>query len=598
MEHKNKLELIKTVVIMIALVVPTLFVYWQVQNSDFINYDDPSYVLDNHMVKKGLSLEGVRWAFQTKTASNWHPLTWLSHMLDFQLFGKNPAGHHLTNLFFHLANTLLLFIILKDMSASYWCSAFVAAMFALHPQHVESVAWVSERKDVLSLFFGLLALIFYVKYIKQTVRRNYLISLFFYILSLMSKPTLVTFPFFLILLDYWPLGRFSFINFKQNQFRLIMRYLLVEKIPFFASSFISCIITYYVQNLGGAVGSLKTIPIMVRISNAFISYALYIDKTVWPRNLSVLYPYPEKIFISEALGAALIVFSISISVVYLAKRFAFLFVGWFWYLGTLVPVIGIVQVGIQTSSDRYTYVPLIGIFIMFSWSLKEMAQRLPSKRTIIYAFAILLLASWTYISREQVSYWKNSISLFKHAISLKYDNVYAHLNLGSAYEKTGNNDLAMLHFQEALQIDPLNSRAMNNIGVQLLLKGRNEEAVKYFKRAIALDPGLTEAHINMGAYFEKLPNGESEAIQHFDKALEIDKNSFIAHYNLGLILLRKGDTENATRHFENAVRLNPDFGMAHYQLGIIYSKKQIKEKAIYHFREAMKRQPSIKNSAQ
>jgi Tfp pilus assembly protein PilF len=598
MERKNRLELIKTIVIMLFLVISTLFVYWQVQYHDFINYDDPSYVLDNQMVRKGLSLDGISWAFKTTTASNWHPLTWFSHMLDFQLFGKNPAGHHLTNLFLHLANTLLLFIILKDMTVSYWCSAFVAAMFALHPQHVESVAWVSERKDVLSLFFGLIALSFYANYVKMSSIKNYMISLLFYIMSLMSKPTLVTLPFVLVLLDYWPIGRFSSVNFRQHQFWLDIRHLLFEKIPFFTLSLLSCIITYYAQHQGGSVGSLKIIPISVRISNALISYAGYLDKTLWPRSLSVLYPYPEIIFISEAIGAALIIFFISIFVLYLKKRFAYLFVGWLWYLGILVPMIGIVQVGTQTSADRYTYVPLIGIFVMFSWGAKEMARGLRHRSIVIFVCAILLLTSWTFISKQQVSYWKNGISLFEHAISLKYDNIYAHLNLGTAYEKKGNNDLAMLHFQEALRIDPSNFRAINNIGVQLLKMGRNEEAVQYFKRAIELNPDFTEAHINIGSYFAGLPDSKSEAIQHFTDALKIDKNSFAAHYNLGLMLLKKGDTENATSHFEHAVRLNPDLGVAHYQLGVIYAKKKNKEKAIFHFREAFQKQPSIENSSQ
>ena len=374
MEYEGAFGRIKTILIMLALTFATLAVYWQLQYHEFTSYDDPWYV-GNPIVRNGLSWEGIRWAFQSTAATNWHPMAWLSHMLDFQLFGKQPSAHHLTNLFFHLASTLLLFLTLKEMTAAFWRSAFVAAMFALHPLHVESVAWVAERKDVLSAFFWFLTMAVYVEYAKRPARGKYLAALFIYILGLMAKPILVTLPFVLLLLDFWPLRRIPSAAIERHRIWLAIRLLLLEKIPFFACSLFSSVITYYVQQEGGAVSSLQIVPINVRITNAFISYAEYLDKTVWPRELAVFYPYPERILLSKALGAALIVIFISIIAIYLMRRAPYLFVGWFWYLGTLVPVIGLVQVGIQASADRYTYLPLIGIFLILSWGVEEVSRR-------------------------------------------------------------------------------------------------------------------------------------------------------------------------------------------------------------------------------
>jgi tetratricopeptide (TPR) repeat protein len=600
MENEKNRARIETILILMALAGATLAVYWQVQYHDFINYDDPYYVADNNMVRNGLSWEGFRWAFQSTTFSNWHPLTWLSHMLDVQIFGKKPAGHHLTSLFFHLANTLLLFLILKEMTASYWRSALVAAMFALHPLHVESVAWVAERKDVLSAFFWFLTLAVYVNYTKRPAKGKYCALLFCYILGLMAKPMLVTLPFVLVLLDFWPLRRLSLAGTERQPIWPAMWPLLREKAPLFLCSLLSCLITYHAQNKGGAVGSLEIVPITVRIGNAFISYAEYLDKTLWPRDLSVFYPYSDTVLLSKALGAALIVLFISLFALYALRRIPYLFVGWFWYLGTLVPVIGLVQVGVQSSADRYTYLPLIGIFLILVWGVTEMTKRMAHQRMVVSGFILLLLAHWIFTSWNQVSYWKNSISLFEHAISVTRDNAIAHVNLGEALTKAGKNDEAMRHYRETLRINPSSSPALNNLGVLLRKGGQSAEAAQYFRRALQFNPGFAEAHLNLGAQLAEdgTPESRIEAIRHFREALKIDPLSHNAHYNLGLMLLAERRQGDAIAHLESAVRLNQEFGMAHYQLGDIYSRQKLPEKAIFHYREALKTdpQPDIHNN--
>ena len=588
MEYEEAFGRIKTILIMLALTFATLAVYWQLQYNDFTSYDDPWYV-GNPVVRNGLSWEGVRWAFQSTAATNWHPMAWLSHMLDFQLFGKQPSAHHLTNLFFHLASTLLLFLTLKEMTAAFWRSAFVAAMFALHPLHVESVAWVAERKDVLSAFFWFLTMAVYVEYAKRPARGKYLAVLFIYILGLMAKPILVTLPFVLLLLDFWPLRRIPSAEIERHRIWLAIKPLLLEKIPFFACSLFSSVITYYVQQKGGAVSSLQIVPINVRITNAFISYAEYLDKTLWPRELAVFYPYPDTILLSKALGAALIVIFISIIAIYLIRRVPYLFVGWFWYLGTLVPVIGLVQVGIQASADRYTYLPLIGIFLILSWGVEEVSRRLPYRRIILSVCALLLLAHWSFASWCQVTFWKNDISLFEHALSVTRDNAVAHNNLGGALAKAGRHDEAMRHFQEALRIIPSYSYAINNVGIQLVRRGQSAEAIHYFRRAIQTNPRNETAYINLAVQLAKAGNPEShaEAVRHLFEALRIDPFSFIAHYHLGLIL-SPTNTQDAIAHFADAIRLNPEYGMAHYQLGVIYSRNNAPEKALHHYQEALK----------
>ena len=585
MEHEETFGRFKTILVMLALTIATLAVYWQVQFHDFINFDDPLYV-DNPMVRLGLTWDGIRWAFQSTAAANWHPLTWLSHMLDFQLFGKRPAGHHLTNLFFHLANTLLLFLILKEMTSSCWRSALVAAMFALHPLHVESVAWVAERKDVLSSFFFFLTLAVYVQYVKKQTKIVYIAAILFFILGLLAKPMLVTLPFVLLLLDFWPLNR---IAIKRHHFWSSLRPLLIEKIPFFICSLLSSVITYYVQKQGGAVHPLESMPISVRLCNAFISYVEYLDKTFWPRDLSVFYPYTDVIYLSKAVGAALIIFFISMFAVWSIKRLPYLFLGWFWYLGTLIPVIGLVQVGIQALADRYTYLPLIGIFIIFSWGVAEITETMRYRKIVLSAFALMLLTHWSLTAWRQVSYWKNSITLLEHSISVTNNNSVALNNLGLALIKVHREDDAMRHFQTLISFDPHHSGAMNNIALLLEKRGQPKEAREYLLRAIQINPNNDAALMNLGANLAATgtPENLKKAIQHFRMALKINPNSYHTHFNIGKILFESNPQESIF-HLQEAVRLNSEYGMAHLMLGNLYSQNKLYEKAIFHIQEALK----------
>lgn len=573
---------------MLALTLATLAVYWQVQFHDFINYDDPLYV-DNPTVRLGLTWEGICWAFQSIEAANWHPLTWISHMMDFQLFGKKPAGHHLTNLFFHIANSLLLFLLLKEMTSSVWRSAVVAAMFALHPLHVESVAWVSERKDVLSSFLFLLTLAAYGKYVKIQNKAIYLATFLFFVLGLLAKPMLVTLPFILLLLDFWPLKRIPCTEINNSFGWQNIRPLLIEKIPFFICAIISSIITFHAQSQGGAVNPLKIVPISVRISNSFISYVEYLNKTFWPRDLAVFYPYPDVIFLSKAAGAALIIIFISTFAFWSIKRLPYLFVGWFWYLGTLVPVIGLVQVGIQALADRYTYIPHIGIFIALSWGVAEMTKKMPYRKIILSTCAVLLLTHWSLTAWRQVSYWKDSITLLEYSLSVTADNAVLRNNLGLALAKANREDEAMQYFKAVLLLDPNHFGAFNNIGLLLDKRGQTEEARKYYERSIEINPRNEAALMNLGANLAATgaPEYKEKALNHFLLTIEINPQSYHAHFNAGKILSTI-NKEKAIQYFKEAIRLNPDYGMAHFMLGIIYFQKNLKDKATFHINEALK----------
>jgi hypothetical protein len=394
--------------IYLTLALATLAVFWQVLGHDFVNYDDPDYVYRNPNVQSGITLSSIKWAFTTGHAANWHPLTWLSHMLDWQLFGDNPGWHHLTNLFLHIANTLLLFAVLKRMTNALWRSAFVAAAFALHPLHVESVAWVAERKDVLSTLFWMLTIAAYLRYLERPGTGRYLLTLLIFALGLMAKPMLVTLPFVLLLLDYWPLGRFQFGQIvksvgQQSRKSLnafshwkLSRHLLLEKVPLFALSAISSIVTFLVQRTAGAVTSVETLPLKLRIANTFVSYLTYIQKMVWPSRLAMFYPYPDKTdLIWQTVVFALLLLIISLGVIWLMRRRRYLLTGWLWYLGTLVPVIGLVQVGDQALADRYTYVPLTGLFIIIAWGVPDLIAKWRFRKHALAASAIAVLLAWS-----------------------------------------------------------------------------------------------------------------------------------------------------------------------------------------------------------
>jgi len=683
--------------ICLFLTASALIAFWQVNECDFINYDDPLYVTDNIHVKSGITLGSIRWAFTTGHATNWHPLTWMSHMLDVQLFGLKPRWHHLTNLLFHIANTLLLFFVFHRMTKSQWKSAFVAALFALHPLHVESVAWVAERKDVLSTFFWMLTMGAYIHYVEhrtedrgqrtedrgqrtedrgqrtedrgqrtedrgQRTERSGLVSsvfrlpfsvfrfpssvfrlpfsvfrfpssvfrlpfsvfrfpssvfrylavLIFFALGLMAKPMLVTLPFVLLLLDYWPLQRLepkkslqetrteaskqgagsrereplsaNERKSKAGKMRTgkgiaqssvlvtpevlnpgpqssALRPLLQEKIPLFALTALSCIVTYFVQQKGGAVGSIEEVSWDVRIANALVSYIIYIGKTFWPNNLAVFYPHPGSLPLWQPMGAGLLLIAVTVSVIRTAKRLPYLTVGWLWFTGTLVPVIGIVQAGAQAMADRYTYIPLIGLFVMAAWGIPELLKKwqparfpTPRKETL-FASSSLVLLSLFIVTRTQVGYWRNSIALYGHSLKVAGPSDVILCNRGVAYGKVGNHAQAIEDFDRAIEINPKDANAYQNLGVTYAKLGNHRQAIEDFDRAIEINPEYAEAYYNRGFIYGKLGDFR-QAISDYDRAIEINPDYVKAYYNRGIVYGILGNNRQAIEDIKTAARFD------------------------------------------
>jgi hypothetical protein len=519
-------------IVCLFLVVVTLAVYWQVGNHEFINFDDNLYVTENSHVQAGLTLKGVKWAFTATHAGNWHPLTWLSHMLDCQIYGLNPGGHHLTGLLFHLMNTLLLFVVLKQMTGALWQSALVSALFALHPLHVESVAWVAERKDVVSAFFWLITMWAYVRYVKSPVFSRYLLVLVFFALGLMAKPMLVTLPFVLLLMDYWPLERLQ-LNSLSTLWgdKAGVRGALWEKIPLFALAAVSSVITLIAQQGGGALASMDHLPLYVRMVNALVSYVSYIGKMIWPLKLAIFYPHTGMLPIWQAAGAGLLLVCISVLVIRTARQRPYLAVGWLWYLGTLVPVIGFVQVGAQSMADRYTYMPLIGLFVMIAWGVPDLMARWRYQKPVLAICTGVILSAFGICTWFQVGHWKNSVALFTHTLSGTADNYVAHYNLGKAYGKIGRFREEFVQYQEVIRINPRFARAYYNIGVLFGKMGNYREELQAYKRAVSLKPDYAKAYCNLGAAYAQMGR-YSKAVSAFKEAVRLNPDDRAARQNL------------------------------------------------------------------
>jgi Flp pilus assembly protein TadD len=582
------------------LIVVTFAVYWQVGSYQFVNFDDGKYILENPHVRTGLTAEGFIWAFTSTYASNWHPLTWLSHMLDVQLFGLDPGPHHLVNVLFHAINTVLLFLLLLRMTGAYWQSVFVAALFALHPLHVESVAWVAERKDVLSAFFWMVTLLLYAWYAKRPGRTRYLLTLCSFALGLMAKPMLVTLPIVLLLMDYWPLGRLQF-----GQAGPLTRHdlasavqkpfpwkLLWEKVPFFVLTAASSIVTIYAQHKGGAMSSIKVVSITFRIINALWAYVLYLVKMVWPADLAVLYPLPITLTIAQGLFAGAFLGGVSFLVIRSAKRHPYFLVGWLWYLVTLVPVIGLVQVGSQSMADRYTYLPLIGVFIMLAWGMRIAAGNDRIRRAAVSAVAIILLIACSVCTWFQLGYWKNSITLFSHAASSVSGNYIAHEALGLALAKNGRFDEAITQYSESLRIWPEYDRALIGIGNVLVRQGKMDEAAVYADRALRLKPDSSEAHFLLG--FVLMNQGRNdEALDQYYAGLRSDPENEGIHHIIGVILGSQGKLDESIGQFKEALRIKPDYADAHYGLGVALLRQGHIDESITHFTEALRLKPDF-----
>ncbi len=518
------------ILLYVVLALSAFIAFEEIRHNEFVNYDDDDYVTENPYVKNGITFESIKWAFTTGHANNWHPLTWLSHMLDCQIFGLRAGWHHLVNLLFHTANTLLLFYVLKTMTLSVWPSVFVAAAFALHPLHVESVAWAAERKDVLSGLFWFLTIAAYIRYSRRPSITRYLPVVFFLAFGLMSKPMAVTSPFVLLVLDIWPLERFSAARGEAtNSFPKSTLYRLVaEKIPLFILIAASSVITL----LSEAIMSHQVIPLTSRISNALISYMVYIGKTIWPTHLAVFYPHPlGSISIWQTATATLLLLGISIWIACSAKKHKYLFVGWLMFIGGLVPVIGLVQIGSQAMADRYAYLPLTGLFIMIAWGAAEFASKHYYRQITIGITATVVLAAMLICTRMQVRHWRNNFTLFSHALSVTKNNYLMHNNFGNFLLENNRLEEALIHYKEALRINPRYISASTNMGIVLLKQGKVDEAIARFNETLRMEPNLPKVYNELGIAYGM--QGKTElAIQNFKKALEYKPNFTEASLNL------------------------------------------------------------------
>ena len=635
----------KTCGICVFLAAITLAVFGQTFWHEFVNFDDNLYVYENPVVQAGLTWSGFQWAFTTLDACNWHPLTWLSHMLDCQLFGLNAGGHHLVSVLFHATNAVLLFVLLLRMTGACWQSAFIAALFAWHPLHVESVAWVAERKDVLSAFFGLLTLLAYARYAQRRskvesrgsradmvvqapdARRStldYFTALFFFACGLMAKPMLVTLPFVFLLLDYWPLQRVPDFELRiSHGFRLVW-----EKWPFFALAAAACVVTFVAQKHGKAVVPLEWYPLSFRIGNAAVAYVKYLFNIVYPVNLAVIYPLPKAIPLVQVAGAIIVLAMISWLIWRARRSRPYLLTGWLWFLGMLVPVIGLVQVGLQAMADRYTYLPLIGVLLGATFWLGDLAVRLRLKSTVLILVAVFVLAGCLFATARQLRYWRDSETLFERALAVTKDNPIAqsylgiallqtghpqeaiahfqealrlksgdalvHFNLGVALTQTGHPQEAIEHLQEALRLEPDDATALSNLGVALAQTGQLQEAIKHYQEALRLKPDAAMVHNNLGGVLAQTGHLQ-EAIEHFQEALRLKPDaadSVRVLNNLGRALTQTGQPQEAIKYYQEALRLKPDLPETHCDLGITLTKIGRLTEAIPHFERALQLEPN------
>ncbi len=586
--------------------------YWPVIHFGFIGYDDPSYVTENGRVKAGLNWSNVLWALRTGEASNWHPLTWMSHMLDVQLFGLRPGAHHLINLLLHLVNSLLLLLLLKRMTERFWPSLLVAALFALHPLHVESVAWIAERKDVLSTFFFMLTLLCYTRYaelrrthqgaripdpaLRVTPRASffYLVSLLCFALGLMSKPMLATVPCVLLLLDFWPLARLQIRNHPAPRGTKIKN-LLLEKVPFFALAAASGIITWRVQDRAGSVSSLHDFPLSARAANAVASYLKYLGKTFWPADLIVYYPHPannrfDRWLPWQIAAAAAFITLVSVLACLRWKRQPWFATGWFWFLGTLVPVIGLVQAGSQAMADRYTYIPLIGIFILIAWTCSGIVNAADLTPKFAWALALVAISACALVTRHQVNYWRDDFSLFEHALSVSERNAPAHTVLAAAFGRQNKPGLALVHAKAAVNSDPAYAGGWHTLGDIYDLMGRSSDAIPCYQTALQWNPHAVGTWFRLACVYRELGDSE-KALQNFQQALRVNPEFAPAHNHLAALLYLHGRRAEASAEFAEAIRLAPDSAQNHFNFGAVLAEQAKLTDAERELTEAVRLQP-------
>jgi tetratricopeptide (TPR) repeat protein len=568
----------------VALACVTVVAFLPALRCEFVNFDDTDYVTRNPHVTAGLTSAGAAWAFTTFTQSNWHPLTWLSLQLDASLYWPNAWGFHLTNVLVHAASAALLFLALRALTGAFWRSAAVALLFAVHPLRVESVAWISERKDVLSVFFGMAALLAYAGYVHRPSALRYAAVLVAFALSLLCKPMLVTLPCLLLVLDWWPLGRWT----DRGAWPLVR-----EKLPLFALVAASAAVAYRAQLELSAVATLEKFPLPIRIENAFVSYVMYLWKTVWPAELAVYYPHPIydtrtglKVPTEVFAGALLLVALLTAGAVLLRKRAPYLLAGWLWYLGTLVPVIGLIQVGSQAYADRYTYFPQIGILVALCWGVADLARVRGRVAVAACAAAALALAVVTW---QQLTVWKNSVALWRHAIQVTFSTATSQMNLGTALEEAGDVPGAIECYRAALKYEPDNARAWVNLASAHYQMNRFDEAAEFLKQSLRLAPDVPQNISNLGR-IEAARGNLDQAAKLFNKALELNPDFVPAHLGLGT-LLATAHPDEALRHLETAVKLDPGSGQAHVLLGTFFEAHGDFDRAVPQYEEAVRLAP-------
>jgi tetratricopeptide (TPR) repeat protein len=584
-DARRRPQLPSVLLIMLGLVAVNFFIYYQARHFEFTGWDDPLYVTQNSEVSKGLTWDGVRWSFTTNQAANWHPLTWLSLMLDVQLFGVSPGPIHITNVLFHMVNSLLLFWILYRMTLALGLSAFVAGLFAAHPLHVESVAWVAERKDVLSTCLLLLTFWVYRRYVERPALKRYLLVFLLFALALMAKPMVVTLPVLLLLLDFWPLRRASFKAGRRGRWMQLIR----EKLPLAAMAIVTSVVTLVVQRHGGAMASSGAFPFGARVSNACVSYILYLIKMIWPASLSAFYPFHA--WQPWAVVCSLLALAgISFLAFRTAERHPYFIVGWSWYLVTLIPVIGLIQVGNQARADRYTYVPLIGIFIAAAWSVLAKVPHRRISKTALPVFGCVIIVALALPAASQAALWQNSLLLWQHALATTTRNAHANVNYGFALMDEGEVSEAIAHYSDALRIQPNFAEAHNALGVALLEQKRVVEAAQHFKQALQIDPDFSDAQGNMGIALMR-QGKPGDAVPYFRRALAAKRGDAKLHQDFGLALVEMGKQSEALEHFSQAIRIKPDFADPQIQLGNILLMQGDAQGAIGYYREALRIKP-------
>lgn len=621
------------IVIYFLIISSILIVYNQVGNFDFTIIDDNVYVYENNHVISGFSKENIKWAFSfSSDKTYWHPLSWFSHMFDCQLFGLDAGKHHIVNVCFHILNSILLFVVMKMMTGARWRSAFVALLFALHPLAVDSVAWIAERKNLLSSFFWMLTMISYVHYTRSPKFTRYLFTLTIFVLGLLAKPMLVTLPCVFFLLDYWPLRRVDLKSaLPTGEYpQVTFSRLIYEKIPFLVFSLSIIGVSMFSLEKHNAVISNDSVSMVLRLSNALVSYVIYLKKMLLPLNLAIFYPFPKTLPVWQITGATLLLLFITLVAIRLLKRMPYIAVGWFWFLGTLVPVIGLVQGGLWPAlADRWAYIPLVGIYLAFTWGMVELCKNLKLNKFFLILPASILLIIFAIVSRNQLNYWKDDVSLFKHTQNVtssnetnnyfiglayskqeKYDLAIdhftevlrlkpgywdCHIAIGFALTKIGNQSQAYNHFAEALRLKPDSFDAHYNIAVVFFEKGDIENAVKHYLAGLRLKPYSEKALVNLGNIY--LANGKTtKARDCFNKALKIKPSSVNSHYNLGIILAEQGNINAAIKKYEETLRLDPNFVEAHYSMGNALVTIGKMEEAINHFSRVLKIDPDFEQA--